>query len=201
MQRNFGRLNIYLNRLLGDIYAQPPDPGHTRMAQQLVDKWIANIAAKKVLDVGCGQGFMEPMITKLGMKYTGVTLGEDYRICKEKGLDVYEADFTFLPFEDNSFDLIISRHSLEHSPMPVVTLMEWHRIAQWLCLVAPAPEHYGWGGLNHYSVAGHKQITSWLERTEWHIIWEDTLAEEGQIWEHWFMCEKVREEEKAINEN
>ena len=40
------------------------------------------------------------------------------------------ADYNFLEYPDNSFDLVFSRHSLEHSPFPVLTLMEWYRVAR-----------------------------------------------------------------------
>lgn len=185
--RNFLNVNRYLDILLEDIYPQPLDKGHTDMTGQVIYKWCGSIQCRNVLDVGCGQGVAVPFFNELGIEYTGVTLGQDYAVCKSLGLNVYKQDFTFLDFPDESFDLIFSRHSLEHSPMPLITLMEWERVSRnLLCLVLPNPEWYKWVGLNHYSVMHPTQVEALLDRAGWHIIWSD--FDEPQ--ELRYMCEK-----------
>lgn len=80
---------------------------------------------------------------------------------------------TFLPFDDNEFDLIFARHVLEHSPFPIITLMEWHRVAKkkgWMCLVAPAPHYWLSGGRNHYSIVPLKNLEWWLRRSGWEPV-------------------------------
>jgi SAM-dependent methyltransferase len=173
--RNFENVNRYLDELLLDIYPQPPDEGHTKMAQEVMQRWIANlIGCKSVLDVGCGQAFLQPDFEKLEIEYIGVTLGEDYKVALKKGYNVYRQDFSFLDFPDKSFDLVWARHSLEHSFSPLISLMEWHRVARsWLCLIAPTPEYWGWAGRNHISIAPQEQLEFLLARAGWGIIWTD----------------------------
>lgn len=190
--RNFENFDRYLDILLGDIYAQPSDFGHTAMASIVINKWVGLLnPCRNVLDVGCGQGFTAPMFYQYGIDFTGVAIGEDAKIASEsKGLKVYNEDFHFLHFDDESFDLIFSRHSLEHSPMPLLALMEWQRVSRnWLCLVLPNAEHYGWAGLNHYSVMHPNQVEFLLDRAGWHIIWSDF----DEPTELRYMCEKKRQ--------
>lgn len=189
MNRDFSRLNIYLNRLASDIYEQPEDGGHTRMAQDVFDKWFAPYREiKTLLDAGCGDtAFMRERFESIGITYTGIAMGVNHP-------NVVNKDFTFTDFADESFDCVFSRHSLEHSPMPVITLMEWYRISKaWLCLILPNPNVYGWAGKNHYSVMNTVQVTSLFERAGWNIIWTD----ETNNSELRFMCEKIR---KVANE-
>lgn len=188
--RDYRNLDLYLDVLAGDIYPQPPDPGHISMAEAAINQWVGNLMeCKTVLDVGCGQGIAAPMLQNFGLDYTGVTLGNDYAVCRSHGLKVYNMDFHFLDFPDNSFDLILSRHSLEHSPMPLLALMEWFRVSKsWLMLILPNAEHYGWAGLNHYSVLHPNQAEFLLDKAGWHIIWSD-FEDKSELR---YMCEKIR---------
>lgn len=182
MIRNYGNLDIYLNRLLSDIYPQPPDEGHTQMALDVFNKWfLPNNLGKSVLDVGCGDtAFMRPHFEILNMEYTGVAL-------KVTNPEVINMDFNFLEFPDDTFDCVFSRHSLEHSPMPLISLMEWYRVAKFfLCIIIPNPDHYGWTGLNHYSVMNEEHLLFLLKRAGWYPIWGDT-TEPTEIR---FMCQK-----------
>ncbi|KKN02881.1 hypothetical protein LCGC14_1113220 [marine sediment metagenome] len=188
-----------------DVYPQPPDPGHTDWALNSL-KWIDSTiyAAKppirdeetnkiiktfkkpeisgRVLDVGCGWGFLSVPFETMGLNWTGVTIGEDvigargnlqeYGLPPEK---VIETDMTFLPWDEPLFDLIYARHVLEHSPFPIITLMEWHRVTKeggYLCLVAPAPHYWKYKGKNHYSIVPKPLLKWWLERAGWLIVHE-----------------------------
>ncbi len=200
--RDYDHIDGYLNKLVGEIYAQPEDDGHTRLAQKVIDQWMSRMTTcHSVLDVGCGQGFCQPMFERWGLKYEGIALGEDVIVAQEKGRNVKRMDFSFLEYPDNHVDLIFARHALEHSPMPLLTLMEWARVAKnWLGIVLPAPEWYTFVGQNHYSVMKMEQIKNLLDVTGWHILWEDIkmLApdkekpEELLPHEYWLMSERKR---------
>lgn len=187
MNRDFRHLNLYLNKLIPDAYNAPPDEQHTKWALEVFNLWWANNKqVKEVLDVGCGDtAFMKPYFEGMGAKYHGIALNSN-------SPDVTNGDFSFLDFEDESVDLIWSRHSLEHSPMPLISLMEWYRVSRaWLCLVLPNPIYYGWAGLNHYSVMHPNQIEFLLKRAGWNIIWSN-FSEETELR---YVCEKVRKSE------
>jgi SAM-dependent methyltransferase len=150
-----------------------------------------------VLDAGCGTGFCEEMFKVWNVAYKGVCLGGDYIVARDLGREVKRMDFHFLDYPDNSFDMIFARHSLEHSPMPLLALMEWARVSRyWLGIILPAPEWYGVKGINHYSVMHHEQIENLLTRAGWKIMWNDvdyrTKENVGEIpHEYWLMAEKV----------
>jgi len=137
--RDYTRIDHYLDQLISEIYPQPQDDGHTAWANESIEYFCANMEkCRTVVDVGCGEAFCQPIFENKGFGYLGVCLGDDFRVALEKGRVVIEADFSFLEFPENSFDLVYSRHSLEHSPFPLLTLMDWKRITRkYISLVVP----------------------------------------------------------------
>lgn len=197
--RDYKYIDSYINKLYSDIYAQSEDAGHTGLALRVVDHWMSRMTScHSVLDVGCGEGFCQPMFERWLVEYEGVAIGKDVMVAQEKGRNVKKMDFSFLEYPDNSFDLIFSRHSLEHSPMPLLTLMEWARVGtNWLGLVLPAPEWYTFKGLNHYSVMNFEQIQVMLDVAGWNVMWKDidelpNGAGTPTPHEYWLMAERKR---------
>lgn len=170
-----------IKRLHRDIYSQPRDESHTVWAVHALDHLLPD-DTKSVLDIGCGRGFLYDYFVEKGIEWRGVTLGEDAKYCVQQGLPVDAEDMTFLSYEDNAFDLVLARHTLEHSPFPLLTLMEWYRVArQCLILIAPAPEYWTFRGRNHYSIAPKEQILWWLLRTGWHPIKEQIFHNSNEL--------------------
>ena len=188
--RQYQHVERYLNELAGDIYPQPPDKGHQKAIKAVIDAWVSGLHnLESVLDVGCAQGQAMARLKKYARRVVGVTLGEDVNIAAKKGLDVHREDMSFLPFSDQEFDLIFARHTLEHSPMPLLTLMEWYRVSkQWLLLIVPSLEFFGPSGRNHYYVLRPDQWANLLDRAGWHVLWYD----QGEPMEYRMMCEKKR---------
>jgi ubiquinone/menaquinone biosynthesis C-methylase UbiE len=142
---------------------------------------------KNVLDIGCGQGEAQRMFRSYGIRYSGVNVGDDFKIARSLGRNVFECDFNFLPkFWDNTFDLVWARHTLEHSPFPLLTLMEFHRVAKrWLCIILPNPDYFGWVGKNHYSVLPRQQARWLMRRAGWKVMWTEYTEYEFR-----FVCQK-----------
>jgi ubiquinone/menaquinone biosynthesis C-methylase UbiE len=189
MMRDFTNINRYLNILMEDDYGQPPDKGHEAMIREVINKWMVNMSSKSVLDVGCGAtAIAQPYFAKLGIEYTGVSLGKDAEAAKEMGKNVHKADMSFLDiFPEASFDLIWARHVLEHSPMPLLTLFEFYRVSRaHLCLIVPKPQYFGRTGLQHYSVLYDDQWEFLMERAGWGVIWRD----HNHSQEYRFLAEK-----------
>jgi len=177
--RNYQKIDEHLDALMEDVYPQPVDGGHTDWATLAIDQMMPDTEVKSVLDVGCGEGFCAPIFEKRGVAWTGITLGEsDFNKAKTSGYNVLRGDFTFLDsFDDNSFNMIFARHALEHSPMPIITLMEWHRVSsKWLLLVAPAPQYWTYSGRNHYSVMNPEQLWGILKRSGWLVVSSKTFV-------------------------
>lgn len=188
--RDYLFIDRYLNALILDIYGQVGDPLQTELTDEVIDRWLTLLNASSALDVGCGAGHAMLGMLRIGIeRVLGISADHsDIAACNQIGLDVRLGDFSFLPWEDGAFELVWSRHSLEHSPMPLLTLMEWHRVSsQWLCLIVPSVTAFPPGGRNHYYVLSREQWRSLLAHSDWHIIWED---ESSQDFEIRFMCEK-----------
>jgi SAM-dependent methyltransferase len=193
----------HLARLETDIYEQPPDDAHIEWSLEALD-WIMTTIyvdgvpddlKPSVLDVGCGQGFMCDPFKKKGFRWYGVTRGEDVKKARAHLhslghflLLVQDMDMTFLEFGDEVFDLVYARHVLEHSPFPIITLMEWHRITKpggHLCFVAPAPHTWTQQGKNHYSLVRKELLEWWLKRSGWEPVHEFVFNNrEGSFLKH-----------------
>lgn len=189
--RDYIFLDRYLDELLEDVYPQPPDEIHSLLASYVIRKWMRVIQdeVNNVLDVGCGQGFCKRVFDEYGLKYSGITLGEDYKVCKENNLNVYDDDFSFLENHASGYyDLVFARHVLEHSPMPLLTLMEWYRVCKkYLILISPKPRYWGRVGKNHYSVLENDQLEFYLIRSGFEVIDRDHKHE----MEYRFLCKKA----------
>lgn len=186
--RDYKKIDSYLDELLCDIYPQPPDPIHTELTREVINAWVSKLHISNVLDIGCGEGFAQPLFESFGVRYYGVSLGKDWVTGTQSQHNIYREDFSFLSYSDSSFDLIFARHVLEHSPIPLLTLFEWHRVSrQYLCLISPKPSYWKYGGINHYFVLEKPQIEFLLIRSGWNIIWQDHSHE----MEFRFMCVKV----------
>lgn len=70
-------------------------------------------AGESGLEVGCGNG--KNMRYRQDLKCQGIDISQGMvELCKNKGLNVSLGNMISLPFEDNSFDFIISVASLHH---------------------------------------------------------------------------------------
>lgn len=180
-------LEQHYNELVKDTYPQPIDLQHFSWMQDMIEKTSYLPNCKSVLDIGCGQGDAQELFQTYGMSYIGITVGEDFKIGRKAGKTVYDIDFNFLPdFWTDKFDLVWARHSLEHSPFPLLSLMEFHRVSKkWLCLILPNPDHFSYIGRNHYSVLPAQQARWLLRRAGWKIMWKEITETELR-----FICEK-----------
>lgn len=71
-----------------------------------------------VLDIGCGPGYFSLLLSSLGMKVTAADYSEKMleqaknllNGTTSKNVEFVQADAHCLPFEDNSFDAVVSRN-------------------------------------------------------------------------------------------
>lgn len=124
------------NEAYGDLDRTKPNPNKSA-SKDLFKQSIPFInkipldRITSVLDVGMGYGFHCEYFTQLGKKVTGLTVHLTDTLKKEaksKNYKVVEMDMHFLDFPPESFDLIWSHHSLEHSFSPLFALREWFSV-------------------------------------------------------------------------
>jgi SAM-dependent methyltransferase len=157
--RDYLRLDDFLDSLAGDLYAVEPVEPHLKITRRMIDLLHReNLirAGDRVLDIGCGQGLAMEEFGRLGLRATGVTIGPDFEVCRQKGLEVLEMDQNFLQFDDGEFDLLWCRHVLEHSFAPFFTLTEYRRLAKpgglaYVEVPAPDTSAHHESNPNHYS--------------------------------------------------
>ena len=92
----------------------------------------------RVLDVGCGPGIVSAELARqagqvIGIDITPEMLDQARRRCAEAQLSNVEflaGPADRLPFEDRSFDVVVSRLTLHHVAQPSMVLREMARVAK-----------------------------------------------------------------------
>ncbi|MBP1325326.1 SAM-dependent methyltransferase [Leucobacter exalbidus] len=117
-------------------------PEHVVTDEVFMERWLQLLAphlpqaqGARVLDVGCGTGFLSQLTAKLGHHTTGLDFSESMlQIAKGKaeaqGLDIdfVQGDADHLPFADGTFTALVERHVLWTMADPAATLREWLRV-------------------------------------------------------------------------
>ena len=173
------RFKEFLEIVRGHVYSEPDTEMHTNtidaMTKKVLTEYFTDSSAK-LLDIGCGSGYAMQRMKDLGMTdLTGLTLSDvDANAARERGFAVVEEDMSFTTFPDDSFDYLWVRHALEHSPFPLLTLLEFHRILKpggKIYIEMPSPqctrllEEYD----NHYSIMGVRQWSCLMHRAKFEI--------------------------------
>lgn len=204
------RLKFYYDYILGQVYAEGDSAFHKSITEDVIERFIDPLKLHKksaILDLGCGPGyFLDAMKMRGYANLVGVSLSdEDVTTCQSKGHNVRKADINFLSDPDESLDMLFCRHSIEHSPFPYITLLEYNRVLRPngnLYIEVPAPDcdRNHETNRNHYSILGKAMWLSLLQRTGFDIEWYDynfpiTLNKTGEKFEekyYIFVCQRRR---------
>ncbi|MBA57742.1 MAG: hypothetical protein CMQ40_01075 [Gammaproteobacteria bacterium] len=101
-----------------------------------VEMPLADLAGKKVLDIGAGSGAHSCLFRKYGADIVAVDLTPERVLSTAKKLSlvadgqgiVYQADAEHLPFRESSFDIVYSNGVLHHSENTEKCLDEVYRV-------------------------------------------------------------------------
>jgi SAM-dependent methyltransferase len=160
------------------LYDEGDAQFHQTLTKKMVEQYIDPMNLSKdalIMDMGCGAGyFLDEMKQREYTNTVGITLSpQDTKICADKGHTVKNYDMSFIPqkdgYYDESVDFIFCRHSLEHSPYPIITLAEYNRILKnkhkiYIEVPSPDADRQHEYNINHYSVMGVKMWDALLNR-------------------------------------
>lgn len=114
-----------------EVYAQYK---YNRKPRKLIEQ-IINIVNEtdsnaRILSLGSGDGYVERFIeeqTSRRIQCLDVS-PKGVEIAQKRGLNAIEGSVYDLPFEDDSFDLVLAIHIFEHLVNPEIFLAEVHRV-------------------------------------------------------------------------
>lgn len=177
------KLRFYYEHVLTQVYSEGPSPYHETITKDVVRRFVDPMqlsVESKIIDLGCGHGYFLDAMRERGFKnIIGITLSpDDIDVCKNKGHAVSSRDMNFLDQVDESIDFLFCRHSLEHSPFPYLTLLEYNRVLKpggrlYIEVPQPDTEVPQEDNPNHYSILGRSMWLSLLKRTGFDVDWYD----------------------------
>lgn len=112
---------------------------HFKKAKELLH---LKTGKQKILDIGCGRGWLLFACRELNMEVVGTEISElSSKFAREElKLEVIPEDVTNCNFPDKGFDIINAAHSFEHLPNPKEVMLEVKRILKKDgCLVLTIP--------------------------------------------------------------
>ena len=132
------RIESYWSKRSDDFYDLRIEELKSDKRQLWQDEIIANLPDKqhlKILDVGCGPGFFSVILASLGHEVVGIDLTESMIEKAGEIADMldYNIDFKVmnaqeLNFDDEEFDVVISRNLTWTLPDIEKAYKEWYRV-------------------------------------------------------------------------
>ena len=129
-----------------------------------IASFVEPINSSNILDVGCGEGIVTNYLTnKLSIKenrIAGLDIESNLlRIAKSINprVQFYRGSVYELPFQDNSFDLVLALEILEHLEFPERAIRELNRVSNnWVIISVPNDRIFRFGNMLRF-----KYISSW----------------------------------------
>ena len=123
----------------------------TDLSESNIQYILKNIAGnlQSIVDIGCSKGYLLDRIKKISpdARLCGVDLQNQLQF---DGIEFVKSGITRLPFADNSFDLVICTHTIEHIVPLQQAINELVRVTKKkLIIVTPRQRYY------YYTIDGH----------------------------------------------
>lgn len=111
------------------------DRYRTELTDQAVLDAVGDVDGLDVLDAGCGEGYMSRLLAERGARASGIDLSDsliDYAKTHPDairlGLKYAVGSIETLPYEDDSFDVVVCNHVLSDVVDPAAALREIGRV-------------------------------------------------------------------------
>jgi ubiquinone/menaquinone biosynthesis C-methylase UbiE len=122
------------------LEADPDHPDESSPWYKLVLEYLAPVEGKRVLEVACGRGGFSRLLATRGAIVWGADFSESaIQIAKNKLLrnpalaervTYQQADAQNLPFDDASFEIVVSCETIEHVPDHRAAVREMYRVCK-----------------------------------------------------------------------
>ena len=135
-----------------------PDPNSTSAINsfhvRLIKKYVLRKAPQTILDVGCGSGYLISLLDKLivDKDISGIDIDppemNNCKFTKNNNIEFFKGNIndSIKDIKDNSYEMVICTHFLEHIENPDFLIREMRRISsETLILVCPLEKPYKWG--------------------------------------------------------
>lgn len=179
------------------------DPGHADESSpwyRLVREFLPPVQDKRVLEIACGRGGFSRLLGSRGALVSGADFSTSALAIARERLQAYpslvervdyvQADAQNMPFEENSFDIVVSCETIEHVPNPQAAVSEMYRVCKPSgTLYLTTPNYFNFMGLYLiYALVRHPglkssqpidrrfifpQIRSFLKQAGWNIVYTD----------------------------
>ena len=203
MERDFTRFSEFLDSLENEVYEESASDVHKILSIRNINA-IKSMGAcpkdSKVLDVGYGMGYASEHFQSIGCDVTAITLhNQEIEKAELCGTKIIKCDQSFTDFEDESFNLVWARHVLEHSAVPLFTIMEFCRIIKhdgFIYIEVPEPDtvYHHEDNPNHYSVFTKLIWESLFKKAQLMVYACERMPLEaeknGKDYFMWFLCKK-----------
>lgn len=121
-----------MKNLVANFYRENPrmvsspfggiDGVNRKLFRDVFKRLKIDLKGKRVLDVGCGRGFVGEIVREAGGEYTGVDF-----VKSRSGFRLALADAASLPFGEGTFDAVFCIDAYEHFPKPADAAREFRR--------------------------------------------------------------------------
>lgn len=109
--------------------------GIAQQWESIIKKLVLDTPGRQALDIGTGTGQFAVYLARSGFRTTGIDISESMiwrarQNAFEHGFDIdfQTGDAEGLEFQDNTFDVVVSRNLLWTLPCPGKALKEWRRV-------------------------------------------------------------------------
>ena len=195
MKKNNIEKKMYFYESFASAFDSKMNMYDTRKRMDVVyqELLVEDLRGKTLLDAGCGTGWFSKIGVERGAKVTSMDLGENLLLEVQKKCETNRVVGSILdmPFENNSFDFIVSSEVIEHTPDPHKAIEELARVLKpGGTLVLTTPNKFWYFSIwiaNKLHIRPYEGLENWMG---WHemkkTIKGNGLAIESMVGVHLF---------------